>query len=174
MVIKIIGAILIMASGTMTGLELSHNYLERIKQLYQIKKMVIMLSGEVKYNNSNIRFAMEKIARNADSFIAEFLQMVMDELGEINEKSIGDIWGACAGEYFDKNSYLNENDIGKIVELGQFLGITDKETQINNFEMYLSLLVPDIEEAEKLKEGKCKLYKTMGAMTGMLISVMII
>lgn len=174
MVIKIIGALMIIISGTMTGIDLSNRFVTRIKQLTQIKKMLILISGEIKYNNSNIRFALEKISSNADPFISNFLKMVYEKLDNLNGTDIYNIWKECGQQYFSNESCLNEQDIKKIIEIGEFLGITDRETQINNFELYLEQIQIDITEAEKMRENKCRVYKTIGTMAGMLISVVII
>lgn len=51
MYIKFIGAAFLIVAGCMSGKEISSNYLNRLRQLEEIKKTIIFICGEIKYNN---------------------------------------------------------------------------------------------------------------------------
>lgn len=50
-------------SGCMSGKEISSNYLNRLRQLEEIKKTIIFICGEIKYNNSNLDYVFTKISQ---------------------------------------------------------------------------------------------------------------
>lgn len=174
MFIKIIGACLLIISGTMIGVELSKDYGDRLKQLIQLKKVMIILSGEIKYNNSNIKFAFEKIAKNSEEFIKKFLNEIVREMDKNPEREIGIIWRDSVDGILRQESKFKKNDMEELKEVGDFLGITDRENQLNNFNLYIEKLENSIKETENSKDTKCKLYRTIGMMFAMLIAITII
>ena len=137
MYIKFIGAAFLIVAGCMSGKEISSNYLNRLRQLEEIKKTIIFICGEIKYNNSNLDYVFTKISKNSKEFIKEFLESVVKDMGNL-------------------------------------LGITDKDTQINNMNLYLEKIQLQIDKLEKEKDEKCRLYKTVASMFGLLIVITII
>lgn len=63
MYIKFIGAAFLIVAGCMSGKEISSNYLNRLRQLEEIKKTIIFICGEIKYNNSNLDYVFTKISQ---------------------------------------------------------------------------------------------------------------
>ena len=64
--------------------------------------------------------------------------------------------------------------INDLKDMGNLLGITDKDTQINNLNLYLEKIQLQIDKLEKEKDEKCRLYKTVATMFGLLIVITII
>ena len=92
MYIKFIGAAFLIVAGCMSGKEISSNYLNRLRQLEEIKKTIIFICGEIKYNNSNLDYVFTKISKNSKEFIKEFLESVVKDLNGNTEREITDVW----------------------------------------------------------------------------------
>ena len=144
MYIKFIGAAFLIVAGCMSGKEISSNYLNRLRQLEEIKKTIIFICGEIKYNNSNLDYVFTKISKNSKEFIKE------------------------------TKTSLEASDLNDLKDMGNLLGITDKDTQINNMNLYLEKIQLQIDKLEKEKDEKCRLYKTVASMFGLLIVITII
>ena len=162
MYIKFIGAAFLIVAGCMSGKEISSNYLNRLRQLEEIKKTIIFICGEIKYNNSNLDYVFTKISKNSKEFIKEFLESVVKDLNGNTEKEI------------KTKTSLEASDLNDLKDMGNLLGITDKDTQINNMNLYLEKIQLQIDKLEKEKDEKCRLYKTVATMFGLLIVITII
>ena len=71
MYIKFIGAAFLIVAGCMSGKEISSNYLNRLRQLEEIKKTIIFICGEIKYNNSNLDYVFYKNLQKFQRIIKE-------------------------------------------------------------------------------------------------------
>ena len=54
MILKIAGSILILFAGGMIGIKSGLNLKRRLWELKRLERIVIMLKGEIKYNNSTL------------------------------------------------------------------------------------------------------------------------
>jgi len=72
------------------------------------------------------------------------------------------------------NNNLKKEDIEIIASLGNLLGKTDSEGQVNQIEEIKELLNIQIEKANLDKEKSEKLYKTLGLTIGLAIVIILI
>ena len=166
MYIKFIGAAFLIVAGCMSGKEISSNYLNRLRQLEEIKKTII--------NNSNLDYVFTKISKNSKEFIKEFLESVVKDLNGNTEREITDVWCENVEKEIKTKTSLEASDLNDLKDMGNLLGITDKDTQINNLNLYLEKIQLQIDKLEKEKDEKCRLYKTVATMFGLLIVITII
>lgn len=174
MYIKFIGAAFLIVAGCMSGKEISSNYLNRLRQLEEIKKTIIFICGEIKYNNSNLDYVFTKISKNSKGFIKEFLESVVKDLNGNTEREITDVWCENVEKEIKTKTSLEASDLNDLKDMGNLLGITDKDTQISNLNLYLEKIQLQIDKLEKEKDEKCRLYKTVATMFGLLIVITII
>lgn len=170
--IKIIGIILILLSGTGIGFKASENLVIQNDRLKKMKKLITILRGEIKYNNSYIGQALLNVSSKVNSPYQEFLQYVSEKLEECSGKTLSEIWREGVDETLSE-SCLNETQLLRFKDLGETLGFLDKEMQLSTFDLFMEQLDIEINENNKKMKDNCKLYKCLGMMGGILVVLLI-
>ncbi|MFP4698411.1 MAG: hypothetical protein ACLFMO_06870 [Eubacteriales bacterium] len=173
MFLKIIGAIITITSSALIGLYFSKSLSFRLEDLKQLKKIMIMLRGEIKYSLSPLPEALEQISKRSHYPFKEFLQKVGEELKKYNGQDLQKIWEQEIDKTLLK-TYLKKGDIAKLKQLGETLGYLDKEMQLNTIDMYLEQLEEEIKYAIDHNSQTGKLYKNIGLLGGILIVIVFI
>ena len=88
----------------------------------------------------------------------------------MRQKGVTESWNNAV----KANLYLTEEDKTTIQMFGKLLGKTDKAGQINEINVTSQLLDTQIEKAEKEKEKKYKLFKTLGSLIGIGLCIILI
>ena len=73
-----------------------------------------------------------------------------------------------------RDTCLKQTDIVAIAEFGKELGISDRETQINNILYFQNQIRIKINELKKEKKEKCRLYTSLGLTSGIFIGILFI
>lgn len=165
MYLKITGIVLIMMSASLMGYLFSKDYIERINRLEQIQKMLILLKGEISYSNNSVQEALENISEMIEGKVEEFVTKVQESFKK-SEIPLSVAWSLGVDNIFDKKSSLKSEDKNSLKDFGRGLGITDRQTQINNIEKYQSQIQLTIKELKAEKNEKCKLYRMLGITCG--------
>ena len=150
MYLKIIGIVLIMMSASLMGYLFSKDYIERINRLEQIQKMLILLKGEISYSNNSVQEALENISEMIEGKVGEFVTKVQESFKK-SEIPLSVAWSLGVDNIFDKKSSLKSEDKNSLKDFGRGLGITDRQTQINNIEKYQSQIQLTIKELKEMK-----------------------
>lgn len=173
MVMKLLGICLILGSSTAIGFFLSNRLKERIEELESIKKLLMMLRGEIKYNHAALSEAFQTIARRMDNLYGRLLSHVSEEMDSMDGQTLMQIWERSVNESL-KESALNREDREKFISLGGQLGYLDIEMQLGTIELYLEQLEEEIKNARENLKRNGKLYQTMGVITGIFVVILMV
>lgn len=171
MLLKICGSLFVIISCGLLGLKFSSDYEGRINKLNNFKKAIKILKNEIAYNNESIIEAIKKSANTKDKDIDSFLLGTRDFYEKGN--SIKESWEKSINLNIKKCG-IKESDLELFKQVGMNLGVTCRETQINYLDNFIEKIEMLEEELYGHKDEKCKLYKSMGVMTGLLIVVLFI
>lgn len=89
----------------------------------------------------------------------------------MESKSAGDAWNSSLDTTVTN---MKEDDIGIIKNLGRLLGKTDIEGQLNEIKLVNNFLDTQIRTAEDEKNKNEKMYRTLGIVAGMTITILLI
>ena len=173
MLLKCIGIIILMAACGMFGFSLSYDYIMRMKNLEQLRKMLLLLQGEIKHKNSGISEAIKNVSIQMENGMGDFLKYVSQKFRKENI-TIKAAWNMGIDDFLKKRSKLIEKDLTIIRELGGSLGVTDRETQIHNIHNCMDIIGITINELNVAKGEKCRLYRTLGVMAGAFMAIVFI
>ena len=134
MYLKITGIVLIMMSASLMGYLFSKDYIERINRLEQIQKMLILLKGEISYSNNSVQEALENISEMIGGEGWGVCDKRFRKSFKKSEIPLSVAWSLGVDNIFDKKSSLKSEDKNSLKDFGRGLGITDRQTQINNIE----------------------------------------
>ena len=130
--------------------------------------MLFLLEGEIKYNNGGIYESMKKLTGISDNIMTGFFEgVIKDNVGTLKEA-----WQFNIEKSFVADSKLSKEDIAIIEDLGNTIGMTDKETQIKNIDHAMECIDDNIGELKKGKTEKCRLYRTTGIAAGAFLAIL--
>lgn len=173
MFIKVIGVLLILASSAGIGFHMSDDLLKRVEELKTLKKVILMLRGEIKYNNSTMAEAFETIGNRIQNPYHDFFIDGAKELNDLSGQTFIEIWKQAIDTNM-KETKLNKKDKERFKNLGDNLGYLDKEMQLSTIDLYLEHLELEIEEGNKSMNSNSRLYKCLGIMGGVLVTLIIV
>lgn len=172
-IMKIIGCILVIASSTGMGFFFSNELRCRIDDLKELRKLVALLRGDIRYANTPLPEAISSINRRHDGSFSAFFRYVSEKLHELSGHTFSEIW-RNATEKELTNTSLSKKDKLHLIQFGENLGYLDKDMQMNTFDLYISQLEDEIQELSKTAKEKAYLYNTLGIMAGLFIIIIMI
>lgn len=171
MEIKIIGSILVLISGTLTGWYISLQYINRIKQLNQLQAAINFLDAEIGFTQTVLEDALKKTAKNIDYPISRIFYQASHRLSLKEGVSFKKIWI----EEVEKNHRINSlttADKQILIEWGQKIGTTGVEKQEKINQMVLKKLNQMQKKAQKNADKKVKFTRYSGILISLLIIIL--
>lgn len=158
--------ILIFAISYLIGNMIAKKYSKRVEELEDMKNALNILQTKIRFSKeplSRIFKEISNISKNKEIFDKTTRNMKTMLAGEAWRDSLQTI-----------NTNLNKEDVEVLLSLGNMLGKTDSEGQVNQIEELKELLGMQIQKADKDKQKNEKLYKTLGMTVGLAIVIILI
>ncbi len=172
-IMKVIGCVLVIASSTGIGFYFSNEMKSRIEDLKELKKLIGLLKGDIRYANTPLPEAISVIARRYRGSFSKFFCYTSTRLQELSGQTFTEIWKTGVEKEL-VNTSLSKKDRAALISFGENLGYLDKEMQMNTFELYLSQLEEEIAELSAAVKERSYLYNSLGIMAGVFISIIMI
>lgn len=170
---KVVGCILIILSSTLMGFYCSNELKARINDIKELRKLIVLLRGDIRYANTPLPEAICAIARRHEGSFKEFFTRVSERLSENSGNTFSQVWKEAVDLELLKTS-LNKKDKSLLIQFGENLGYLDKEMQMNTLELFLAQIEDEINDLSKTVKEKSYLYSTLGIMAGIFISIILI
>lgn len=173
MTVKIIGAACIIIACSAIGFGQSYKLHIRYKELVELKKILYLLSGEIRFGSSTLEEAFQVVAERSEPPYEGFFSYLSGEMRKRNSQTMEKIW-KTAVEMKLSSSRLSKEDREILLRMGDDLGCLDKETQLKT----LALTMEQLDEMGKSLRvelpKKMKLYNYLGILTGVFLTIFLI
>ncbi len=170
---KIAGAVCIIAACTAMGFSFSFRLRCRYGELTELKKILYLLSGEIRFGGSTLDEAFEMVRDRCEEPYRGFFSALSGELKKGGGRTLSQIWREAVNEKLP-GSRLSREDRNILQRVGEDLGCLDKETQLKS----LSLSIEQLDGAGKALYAelpkKMKLYNYLGILTGVFLTIFLI
>lgn len=170
---KVVGCILIILSSTLMGFYFSNELKSRINDIKELRKLIVLLRGDIRYSSTPLPEAISAIARRHDGDFKSFFTKVSEKLNEHSGNTFSQVWKEAVETDLLQTS-LNKKDKSFLIQFGDNLGYLDKEMQMNTLELFLAQIEDEIIELSKTAKEKTYLYNTLGIMAGIFISIIMV
>lgn len=167
-IFKITTLTLILACSTSVGILIANKYKKRVQELIEMKKALNIFKTKMKFTYKPIPDIFKEISQSFENNIGEIFNLAYQNT---KNKTASESWSLALDSV---NSNMQKNDIQVLKGLSKLLGQTDLKGQINEIELTDNFLDLQIEEAKKELEKNEKLYKSLGAITGFAIVIILI
>lgn len=166
--VKWLGGILIVSGGVLLGLRLAGSMNRRLRELLELKRMLLFLLGEMEYNMTPLAPAFQNISGKLREPVSGWLSELSECLGERNGRTFQDVWQASLSALSDK-SYLKQTDIHLLAELGNSLGYLDLKQQMGGIRLCMDMLDTEILGAQKTLPGKSRTAICLSTLGGVML-----
>jgi len=173
MVIKFVGAFLIISATTLIGYIYSNIYNLRVKELRELQYGIQMLETEMVYGYSPLPEALDSVSRRISDNISLLFSETSKKLRSKNGLSVSEAWSLTLNALMPKTSLTAvERDI--LLAFGESLGTSDVKNQSRNFKLTLTLLKQEELKAVELRDKNVKMYRNLGFLFGLALVIILI
>ncbi len=173
MLLKYLGAALILISAPGLGMYLAGQWKERLRLLEKLRQMIYFLKGEITYSHAPLAEALERVGRRSGGPLGDMFVRASERICTQEGESLQEIWSGetrtmAVGA---KNLPLTRADLEQFAALGEHLGYLDVDMQERTLLLYLEQLDLSIEYLQAHRQEKCRLYTSLGVMGGIFLVI---
>ncbi|MDR1703788.1 MAG: stage III sporulation protein AB [Clostridiales bacterium] len=170
--VKILGCVLVLASSVLLGIYYSFRDGYRMANLSEIRKALIILKSEITFS-ATLPEALLSISDRLEAGVSGFFLLAGTRLTEKPSEESAVIWRECLKEGL-AHSYLVNEDIECLERLGETLGGLGKTAQEDGVDMAIMYIDSKVDELRGSEAKNKKLYRSVGAAGGLLITILMI
>ncbi|HHV32107.1 MAG TPA: stage III sporulation protein AB [Clostridiales bacterium] len=163
--LKLIGALMLIAAGTLAGIMESRRLAVRVDQLEAFLRFLSRAQTE-------IRFAALPVEQIVQRHGGELQFLKRCASGCSGGMPFTVAWQDSVNAAAKEKSFL-PGDIDLLRSFGEGFGASDVEGQISHCELYTELIGERLKNARDEKEKKSKLYLTLGVFGGLVAALVL-
>lgn len=171
--LKFAGTAMILIATTGFGISFASDLRGRIAELRCLKKIMLMLRGEIKYAKTPLPEAFRSIGKRLSPPFSCFLAAASKELGVLQGKTFQEVWEDAVFMHLSRTR-LTKGDLAQLIKLGENFGYLDSEMQLGTIDLYLEQLELEIERAEQTVENKARMCHCLGVLAGLFAVILIL
>ncbi len=145
----------------------------RIVDLRELKKIIFLLRGDIRYANTPLPEAVQALSLRHSGKYKAFLSIIAERLNELGGISFCTIWKEAVSKELNDTS-LNKKDLAGLGQFGENLGYLDKDMQINTIDLYVSQIEEEIKDLSHNVKQKSYLYNSLGILGGIFITIIML
>lgn len=171
--IKVAGSCLILFSSTAIGFWCSGRLRDRLEELEYIRKLLLMLRGEIRYSHATLSEAFQAIGKRMKPPYGAFLLRTAEAMDSMEGQTLSQLWETGIREELT-DSALKKEDKERLIWLGSQLGYLDTQMQLSTIELYLEQIQEELQSAAESVKRNGRLYQTLGVMAGIFLVILMI
>ncbi len=171
--IKLIGAALVILAGAGFGACPVHKMKERTKEWEELYFCLLRLKSEVNHGGKPLPDAIHASAESKGVGTAGAYRRVMKQLAErmkVGREAYEVLLRVCAEDGF-RDSVVTKEEQDTFIDTFLLLGGGDKEKQIQMLSYYAETVREAIVQEKQKKKEKSYLYRSLGILGGIFLSV---
>lgn len=173
MIIKLVGGLMITVSCSLIGYYLGMRYTYRLNNLIILQNCIKLLETEIIYSATPLPEALESVYRKGNKKVSFIFKEIKEYLLSNKNASVLDSFIYITNLLREK-LFFTEEDIEIIMTLGRVLGASNRIDQQKHFKLINAQLVNQQREAEDKKLKNEKMYRSLGVMTGLAITIILL
>lgn len=172
-VIRAAGALLVFLAAAGIGNESAGRVKRRLEALYQCKNLTVLLQGQLRYAVLCLPEMLAEAEKQVEAPFSEFCRKLAGKLRAMPGQEIGCLWRKTAEETLAASG-LTGKDREWFCELGNVLGYLDGESQCRRLASCRERIDFEIGRAQAETAVKCRLYRSLGILGGMFVTILLL
>ena len=172
MLFRIVGALAIIGGSIGLGMYYSAKESFRAKELTEFKKALLILSSEIEYMRSPLTIACTNIAKRTAANISYLFTEFSESLASNEGETAYQLWVSAIDSIKEK-SFLTPEDWDVVESFGKTLGYLDMNMQINAINYAVNYIDNKTSELQLQSSKNKRMYRSLGVIGGMLVTVVL-
>ncbi len=170
--IKFIGALLLLISGTLIGFMQAAKIAERPRQLRQLIHMLQRLLTEISYGQTLLPDALLRAAGTSKGPVQHLIKKAGEQLGESGgEHTFEQVWSDAINEYW-AHTAMKTTEKTVLLRLGSSLGISDIADQAKHIQLATDQLKLEEESSREDQRRYEAMWKSLGVLAAVLLIIL--
>ena len=165
MIFKLIGALMIFAACTYTGMQKSGELKGRYSMLNAVSEALGYLETEIEFASNDLKNAFKNIDKNTKTH-----GLFADAAEKIEKLGIKRAWAYAVTK---NTSSVSDADRELLLMLGTKLGMTDTKNQLKHIGYVKELITAQAAAAENEYKRLGRVYRGGGVLTGLFIILVV-
>lgn len=171
--LKIVGAILIIAGCTYGGMRIAETYRKRAELLRYLQNGLNLLETEISYSLTPLPLALKRISGKLRGESRLIFACASQALQRDTGLRANEAWEEGI-EYLKKHIKLNREEIDVLTLFGQALGGSAREDQLKSIALTRKQLSLMEKAADEAKQKNQRMWQYLGFCTGAVIVLILI
>lgn len=171
--VKAAGCILIFAATTWLGIHKADNIRDEYRQMHYLWKLICMMESEISYAHLHLSDIFSNLARQAKEPYRSWLLSLCKEMDSKEAPFFGTIWEESVKGFLGQTN-LPGKELERFGELGNQLGVYDRELQLKILKEYQRQLQADMYEMQGEMRNRIRLCHCLGIASGIMLSVILL
>jgi len=172
MLLRIIGALAVVAGCAGLGMYYAAKEGFRIAELLEFKKALLILSSEIEYMRSPLAVACGNISKRTNALIGMLFSNFSANLNIGEGETAYQLW-LNAAESIKEKSHLTAEDWDIIEGFGKTLGYLDKNMQQNAINYAVNYIDDKAQTLQAAGDKNKRMYQSLGVIGGLLVTVVL-
>jgi stage III sporulation protein AB len=168
--LKLVGAAVIFVSCAWFGWLRGQRLTERVREIRRLIYMLQRLETEIAFSATPLVQAVQRIAGHPTTRDAQFFRRLADDLAARPEH-VRTVWQSLLDAERMRGP-LQAAELEALAQLGESLGISDREDQIKHLHLAVSRLLAAVEEARAEEQKYRAMWRSLGVLGGALLVVL--
>ncbi|ANE48078.1 stage III sporulation protein AB [Paenibacillus swuensis] len=167
---KLLGAVIIIAAGTLFGFIQSAKYANRPKEIRELIQALQRLETEIHYGFTPLPEALTALSEQATEPLSSLFRTASEQLkrqgmtaAEAMHEAVKVHWGATS---------MGKAEQQVMRQLGHTLGVSDRDNQIKHLRLAMNQLQSEEELAREQQRRYESMWKSLGALGGALVAIL--
>lgn len=170
MALKLIGSLLVTGSCGALGLWKAAQWKGHLEMLEQLRKMIVLLKGEILYAHAPLGEAFGQVGRKSQGILAQLFLGVEERIGRQQGELFYVIWREEVERRKDE-MVLSGRELEELAAFGEHLGYLDLEMQEHTVALYLEQLELSIRFYREHEREQSRLCASLGILGGLFLSI---
>lgn len=167
---KWIGFIMIILGCTGVGFSYINEYTRRIEVLKNLQSMMHYIQEQITYEKLPLAEAIARSGQRLSGSYRDFLSEVARQMALFSGEEIATIW---QGQAQQLEKVISRQDYQEFVHCMDQTGFATASSQGAAIRQYESALTDRMNVLIAQREEKCKLYRSLGILSGIFICVLL-
>lgn len=169
--LRLLGVILLGTGSTAMGLCAAKQLTGKVTELKGLICGLSFMQRGLASSAENLGSMLQSAAENTVGSAQKFFSAVYDNLRHSEGAPFFRCWNDALEETL---TYSGEKEKGYLRPLGNVLGCYDGDSQLSALERAIDQLGATLKEADESRKSKSKVYLTLGASAGLLLSILLL
>lgn len=172
MLMKVAGAVFVVAASAAIGLYYSGKETYRMQDLLELKKAFLILSSEIEYIATPLPEAMTHIAGRTARPVSQLFSHFAEKLTACDGETVYQLWTSSVAAH-KPHSHLAAEDWEVVASFGKTLGYLDKQMQLNTIRFTVDYIDNKVSFLQNRCDKNKRMYRSLGVIGGLLLAVVL-